>query len=187
MTKPMKKPQTTSGIRRITRLLNSKGVTLMEMILSIMALSIIIIAVTAMFAPIMRFYERANNLAEANALIDNISALVFDDVTNAVSVEPGSGTFTIRTSYNIEYYSDSNGILRRRAPGFDGPVLQRDFYKYKGTGGDETVFSASADCKFDENTGMVTITLTLTADDGWELTRAYCAKPIGLVTTNSRN
>ena len=181
MTEPNKKTRSMPGTKRIKRVLNSKGMTLMEMIMSIMVLSLIITAVASVFSPVLRFYERANNLAEASALIDSISALVMGDVANAVGVKPGLGAFTISTPYNVEYYSDGNGVLCRRAPGFDGAVLQRDFYKYKGLSGDETVFSVAADCEFDENTGLVTIALTLTAGDGLELTRSYAAKPIGLV------
>ena len=156
-----------------------RGVTLMELIVSVMVLSIIMIAVTTVFAPMLRVIERANNFAEANAMLDSISAYIMKDVADATGITAGSGAFTIRTSYNIEYYTNEEGILCRRAPGFDKPVLHKDYYKHGGAQGDKAVFSISAACAADD--GLVTITLTLTAGDGWELTREYLAKPTGLV------
>jgi len=165
-------------IKRIRQLFNSKGMTLIELIVSVMVLSVIMIAVTTVFAPILRTFERANNLAEANTLLDNLSALIMDDVAGATGITGGSGTFSIKTTHEIRYYTNTAGILYRSAPGFDGPVLHKDFYKYRGTAGDETVFSVSAACTYLE--GLVTITLTLTATDGWSLTRDYTARPVGL-------
>jgi len=175
-------------INRIKSALNNKGFTLLELILSMVVLSLIMIAVTAVFVPMLRTFERANNLAEANTLLDNLSALIMEDVTSATSFSADPGTsvidvhgeindviFIVRTSYFIEYYVDSEGILCRRAPGLNGPVLQKDFYKYRGEG---TVFSIDATGSV--NDGVVSITLTLTADFGWSLTREYSARPVGL-------
>jgi len=163
-------------IKKLRRIFDAKGMTLIELVVSVLVLSVIMIAVTSVFAPILRTFERANNLAEANTLLDNISALVMEDVACATGVTGGSGAFTIKTTHEIRYYTNAAGILCRSAPGFDGPVLHRDFYKYSG---DETAFTISAACV--HSGGLVTITLTLTATDGWSLTRDYTARPVGLV------
>ena len=169
--------------KHTAKLLNNKGVTLIELVVAMMVLSIIMISVTAVFAPILRSFERANNLAEANTLLDNLSALIMDDVGSATAIplqgSTASGGFAVKTAYDVFYYGDADGILWRKVPGFAGPVLQKDFYKYRG---DDTVFSVAADCDFDEASGLVTITLTLSADFGWTLERVYTAKPVGLAS-----
>jgi len=161
------------------RLFNKKGVTLIEMIVSVFVLSIILVAITTMFIPVLQTYARANNLAEANTLLDNISLLIMEDVANATSVTPGPADpdivlpdetlFTIKTSYYIEYYTNASGILCRRTGVFDAPLLPADFYKKN---------RVTAACTIDSS--LVTITLTLYAADGWEHERSYSARPVGL-------
>lgn len=164
--------------KRMTTVLNKNGFTLLELIVSIMVLSLIMIAITTVFTPALQAFSRANNLAEANTLLDNVATLVMDDVINATEVIPGTGTFTVKASHNFLYYTNGEGILCRSMPGYDSPVLPRDYYKYKGQGSEQTVFSVTASCAVRD--GLVTITLTLTSDSGWSLTRDYTAKPVGL-------
>jgi len=156
---------------------NNKGFTLIELIVSMAVLSIIMVAVTAVFLPMLQTFERANNLAEANTLLDNLSALIMDNMVNATDITPGQGSFTVTTSYYIRYYSDADGVLQLCAPGYNGPVLQKDFYKYKAG---NTVFKIAADCNASD--GVVTVTLTLTSDFGLTIVRDYTARPVGLLS-----
>ena len=165
--------------RLIKVLTNKKGVTLIEMIVSMIVLSLILVAITTVFAPMLITYDRANNLAEANTLLDNISQLILEDVANATritpgpadpgNVTPGATLFIIRTVSDIDYYTNADGILCRRTIEYDSPLLSPDFYKSK---------RISAACSV--NSGLVTITLTLYAADGWEMDRSYTARPVGL-------
>jgi len=168
----------------------NNGFTMMELIVSMIVLSLILIAVTAVLAPVLQTFERANNLAEANTLLDNLSTIVLNDVTNATAIdadprtvitdsygEPVDVIFIIKTTYYIRYYSDSRGILCKETLGFQEPVLQKDFYKYKGDG---TVFRIDAGCHVNDSTGLVTITLTLRADFMQPISREYTSAPLGL-------
>jgi len=162
--------------RRI--LSDNNGTTLIELVVAIVVLSIIMIMVTAVFAPVIRTFERANNLAEANTLLDNLSALIMNDIGSATAIPLISAdSFIVKNVYDVFYYAD-NGILYRSAHGYANPVLPKDFYKYRG---DDTVFRVAAACDLDETSGIVTVTLTLTADFGWNLERTYTARPVGLV------
>jgi len=180
-----------TGMKKLKSLISdNRGFTMMELIISMVVLSLITIAVTAVLAPVLQTFERANNLAEANTLLDNLSTIVMNDVANATAIdanpnaviidtygEPVYVIFIIRTSYNISYYTDSRGILCKETFGFREPVLQRDFYKYNG---ERTVFRIEAGCDVDEAAGLVTITLTLQADFMQPLTREYTSTPLGL-------
>jgi len=171
------------------------GFTMMELIVSMVVLSLILIAVTAVLAPVLQTFERANNLAEANTLLDNLSTIVMNDIANATSIdtdphsviidsygEPVDVLFIIKTIYYIRYYTDSRGILCKETLGFQEPVLQKDFYKYNG---DSTVFQIEAECNVDEDAGLVTVTLTLHASFMRPLDREYTSAPLGLVPRNT--
>ena len=168
-------------IKRMRLLFNNKGITLMELIMAIFVMSIIMIAATAVFAPMFQAYQRANNLAEVNTLLDNLAALVMDDVANARRIEQGPEGVTITTSRGIVYFLDdeNNGnenILFKRAMSSDGdeeglPVLQREFYRSTHI----SVFDL-----VEEANGVVRLTLQLTSADGWVRDRTYTARPVGL-------
>ena len=155
--------------RLVLRAINKKGITLIELIISIMVLSIIIIAVTTVFAPIYRTYEQANDLAEVNTLLDNVSSVILDDVAKAISISPGTSRFTITASYDIVYSHDEGGLLTRSALGVEKPVFDKEFYRNS---------DISASCAVDS--GLVTISLTLVSGNGWTVSRDYAARPVGL-------
>jgi prepilin-type N-terminal cleavage/methylation domain-containing protein len=189
-------------MKLIRRIPGNKGVTLIELIIAMLVMAVIMIAATTVFAPMLQAYQRANNLAEVNTLLDNISALVMSDVASATEIfengrpdapdpadiEPDNLTllFSIRTTHFIDYYIDDNGILWRDAQSLGEPLqlLPRHFYKFWG---DETVFSVDGDetsLELDDDTGVVTFTLTIRNQvdgGGWSRDRIYTSRPIGLV------
>jgi len=195
--------------KRIRQIFNIKGVTLIELIVAMIVMVTIMIAVTSIFAPMFRAYQRANNLAEVNSLIDNISALVMNDIASANEVfligntplsipdPPADHTrlFSLRTTYYIDYTVDANGILCRAVQGEEIPVplLPPHYYKFLGTAGNETVFTvfavppstavdgvAPTGIVYNAANGNVTLTLTVQSADGWFRTRTYTSVPIGL-------
>jgi len=191
-------------MKLIRRIPGKKGVTLIELIIAMLVMAIIMIAATSIFAPMLQAYQRANNLAEVNTILDNISALVMSDVVSATEIEPpgrpavlpGGLTrlFSIRTSFYIDYYIDNDGILWRDVQSLDEPsiLLPLHFYRFWG---DTTIFRVEVDpadptdpaltrLESDAN-GMVTFTLTIRNQvdgiNGWSRSRTYTARPIGLV------
>jgi len=155
--------------KRIKMLSGNKGVTLVELIVSMFVLSLIMVAVTTVFAPMLRTYERANNLAEANTLLDNISVLVMDDIANATSITQTGAVFAVVTTHRITY-EVVDGVLTRSALSSDQiPVLDPGFYR-----------NSRIEAGLASTGGLVTLTLRLISNDGWELERDYTIRPVGL-------
>ena len=171
-------------IRNI-RLLGSKGVTMVELIVAMLVLSILTVSITAVFMPMYKFYERANDFAEVNTLLDNLSEIILADVASARWVQggtasKGNGFFTITTSFHIVYTLSSDGVLIREADtGSESaalPVLDSGFYRNMRL---DSVTCSSSD-------GIVSITLRLSYSDsanagsGSSWDRTYSARPIGM-------
>ena len=176
-------------INRINLLINKKGLTLIELIMAMLVMTIIMIAVTSAFLPTLKAYEKANDLAEVNTLLDNISTLILNDVNRAVeipdpnpdpNIAPGINVdFSLKTSVSIIYYRDE-GVVRRRVQGFgDEALLPNQYYKFRRG---ENVFSVTK-MELEENAGVATLTLAITSVDGWSRERTYTARPIGLALT----
>jgi len=180
------------------RVLNKKGVTLIEMIVAMVVMVIIITAVSSIFAPMLMTYQRASNLAEVNTLLDNISAIIMDDVSRAseilpadpnedTTVEQDTGPdivlthlFRIRTTFWNDYFLGNDGTIWLSVQGLEDPIriLPRDFYRFWGE--DETVFRIT-ECDLVVAVGVVTLDIEVTSRDGWRRDRTYTARPIGLV------
>jgi prepilin-type N-terminal cleavage/methylation domain-containing protein len=180
----------------LRRTLNKKGVTLMEMVIALVVLSVILVAVTAVFAPILRTYLITTDYAEGNTILDNIATSILDDLANAIDITPATGTtpgntMTIIFSKNAvgaptrdvafhipnEAGNVNNGIIMWHEPFVAGsalnprPLFHRNFYS-----GKEVVMSWN----FDAATGVIELTLELAAD-GWAMEpRTYSARPVGL-------
>jgi len=164
-------------IGRFLRLFDKKGVTLIELLVAMVVLAIIATSATLVILPIYRLYERSNNLAEANTILDNISALIMEDVANATFIQQGTAqqnntnTFTIKTTYDIVYSINDTGNVIRDGLSGPRPVLDAGYFKNKSI--------TSVRCQLAG--GVVRIEITLEDDDGgWTRTREYTARPVGL-------
>jgi len=180
-------------IKRMKHIFNKKGVTLIELLMSMLVMAIIMIAVTTVFIPMFRAYQRANNLAEVNTLLDNISTLVMNDVagiTDPPDLTPATVTlddgtvlnrlFRLQATFFIDYYLDNAGIIWRSVQDMEPmPLLPHHFYKFWGAAGNETVFTVAAcDLTFDPLTGTVELELAIESIDGWTRDRVYTARPL---------
>jgi type II secretory pathway pseudopilin PulG len=170
----------------------------MELIVAILVFVIVMAAVTSIFAPMLRGFQRANNLAEANTLLDNLATLMMADINNARYIYPHNGdtqqpdpedptiqqfltiTTTFDVIYSIELDEDDDndpehGIVMLRIPitgESDFPLLEEQYYR-----GATVSFSWD----WDNTTGLVELTFELTHPDGWIHQRTYTARPVGLV------
>ena len=71
-----------------TKILKSKtGLTLVELIIGMMVLSIIITMTFALVVPMMQFQRRVNLLAEQNAILDNLANQIIYDISMAMPDE----------------------------------------------------------------------------------------------------
>jgi len=193
----------------IRRHLNNKGITLIELIVAMVVMMVIITAVTAIFIPILQTFQRANNYAEVNALMDNIAAIIMDDISSATEFPTTPALppviagrpdliplFRIKTTFFIDYYiqftnppgvpANTRGILWRNIPRWDGgddePVLALPLNYYKFHDGNQTVFSIINNANmFEFDNGVVTFNLSIHSREGWTREQRYTARPIGLV------
>jgi len=161
-------------LKRIKKVFNKKGLTLMELIVSIGVLSIIIVAVSASLTPLLHTYMRANSFAEANTLLDNIATLMLNEINNAVELrlDDADNDFVIRGIHEIEYRIEE-GILEwfNEEHNRWDQLLDGNFY-----GGSDL------EMEWLLEDGLVTLTVRLIAE-GWELERDYVAKPKHLNNT----
>jgi prepilin-type N-terminal cleavage/methylation domain-containing protein len=169
------------------RALDSKGVTMMELIVAMLVFSVIMAATSAVFAPILRSFIRANNLAEANTMLDNLSAIILADINNAsgvtlpaIGIDPPGGdtangdTLTINAGFVIEYDVNGGGHVIRNTPFGSGPVLDPRYYR-------DAWVSFSWEWDPEDPNGLVALTFTVSHPDGWTHTRTYAARPMGLM------
>jgi len=172
-----------------------RGVTLMELIVSIVVISLIMLAVTTVFGPFLQAFRRANSLAETNPIFDTISMLIQHDMQSAFGVAgiaPAAGVavngdyMTIRrVEHRVIYRLTQCGcncgldVIERSvsAPEADdptfSPLFDCNFYR-----GKQVVFAWD----WDKPNGIVTLTLDL---DNLEINQAmaprrYVFRPPGL-------
>lgn len=172
---------------------NRKGMTLIELLIGMLIFSIIMAAVSSVFAPTLRVYYSAIELAECNSLLNSLSAEILHDISRAEKKSDGSAGITAsstsilihRKTGTIEYgtkvYGASGKLLLTRN---GTPVLGEQFYKGKSL----ILSFRNPDADKSEISGAFPdsfyVRLTLQRADGTELvTRDYAAAPIGMQNT----
>ena len=204
----------------VKRVLNRKGLSLMELVVAIMVFSIIMAVTVSLVGPVLRTFERANNFAEANTMLDNIAAIITADlksvmrpipnpaggVLSPIFNDPGNPNmiFGLRAPHNVRYYIG----VREVSPGNSVNVLIRHDTR-EGIAPDVIAeagrvfdggFHRNIDFGFafdwDEWTDnwnawisdsdplseiVITFTLSLASDHGWNVQRSYTVRPLGLV------
>ncbi|MCL2602954.1 MAG: prepilin-type N-terminal cleavage/methylation domain-containing protein [Defluviitaleaceae bacterium] len=167
---------------------NKKGVTLMELIVAILVFSIIMAATTSIFGPMLNSFRRANNMAEANTIMNDLVTLIFSDVRSAVE-NPG---LTTPNAINLQIGDTlNNDILSINTQRFgvitfgveDGqitrtvnnePIIFMDDGFYRGL----AVIGFNWEWHLDS--GLFELEIEVTHPDGWERTRTYTTRPLGL-------
>jgi len=162
-------------IGRIKTELVRKGMTTTEFIAALTILFVITASITGVVVPAYLFYRHANEHEEANTLLNSISSLIMNDIANATEINTDNllddSLFMIRAPYEVMYLIRDGIIFRSLRNGDDPvPLLHRELY------GDKTI---SVEMHPVIN-GVVSITLTLVAPDGWVVERTYTARPVGL-------
>ena len=164
-------------IKRLLRVLDNKGLTLLELLIALVLFVIITVAATTAFMPTFNTYLKANELAEVNTILDNVSALIMEDVIMAESINITPATPSIATSFSINtthvvYYYMHDGVLTRRAgdgdPASGTSLLDQGFFR-------NATVTADIDIRPD---GLVTLTLIMESTDEWSRTREYMARPV---------
>jgi len=162
---------------------NKKGITLVELIVGLLLLSIIVAAAGSTIAPMLKVYSKANEIAEWNTLLDNIANQMVSELTEmteAVDIDalPGAGANNIsfiagwRT---IEYTVEADGMLRKSInSAVPHLVLPADFYKRKSV-------SFSIREEVPERAYMLTVSIAPPAGEtGETISRDYAVRPLVL-------
>lgn len=153
----------------IKLLKNKKGITMIEMVVGMLVFSIIAISVTTILVPVLNAYSKANDLAEINTLLGNLSAEILDDLARSTSATVSdSGTkLTITTNANTIVYDidaatgETDGFLCRNGIA----VLHEGFYKNK-TVSVEYCDSDGATLSDGDVPAKFYVRLTLTSSEG---------------------
>ena len=184
-------------VKKNNRIMDNKGMTLIELLVGLFVFSIIAVSVLTVLVSSLGAYMRARDYAEVNTLMDNLAALVMDEVAGMTPNPPESisappdpipgDVCTIFTTRYIVYSvheanppNDTRKILmweRELDDGFGtrerSPVLEANFYR--------TISLSDAELDVDEATGIVTLTLTvIPGSRGAAISRSYTARPVGL-------
>jgi len=115
-----------------------KGLTLTELIMSILIFTIITGTVSAVLGPLLRTYMRANELAELNTLLDTIANRLITDISDAtVPVGHGPNSCSISIGSNVIIYTvgtgdDDDGVLLKSVnDSVPTPILSKIYYDGK--------------------------------------------------------
>ena len=177
--------------KRIRRVLNKKGVTLMELIVALLVFSLILTAVTSIFGPFLRAHIRANDFAEANTLLDNLATIIMNEVNNSTGFEESEGRIG-NPDPSSDMYSFTPAPLGMWEIGnMQGMAFRigNDILEWSAQGGvwqpllDQNFYVGKAlSIGWSETDGLVSVTIRLQQVDGWwQLERTYMARPLGMV------
>jgi type II secretory pathway pseudopilin PulG len=113
---------------------SNKGLTLVEMIIGIVMITIITGMVAAIFVPMLRIYARANEFAEYGSLLDTVANQMISDMSKATAeIDFDGDTLTIPIGTVTATYS----LIPDDVDGFvdlwwnNGLLFNRSFYKNK--------------------------------------------------------
>jgi prepilin-type N-terminal cleavage/methylation domain-containing protein len=166
---------------------NKKGITLVELMVGLLLLSIIVAAAGSTIAPMLKVYSKANEIAEWNTLLDNLANQMVSDLsemTVPIEDQPGAGagpwsdnitftagfrTITYAVSKDNPLWDDGmlerNGIL----------VLPEDFYKRKIVS-----FILNDAGNHGEIAYMLTVRIEPSDGEGATISRDYAVRPLVL-------
>jgi type II secretory pathway pseudopilin PulG len=178
----------------MNRFRNNKGITLVELIVAMLVFTVITTAVASVFAPMLMGFRRVNEMAEINAILDNVAIIILNDIHSAVRIEPAesnSNVASLNIFYddpfnddfdfdsddlplpNVEYRIDANIIMRltpRSIPPSELPIFDENFYR-----------NNTVSFRWEVDDGLFILTVTIDHLDGWQRTRTYTARPLGLM------
>jgi len=157
---------------------NKKGMTLMELIVGLLLLSIVVTAAGASLAPMLKVYAKANDIAEWNTLLDTIANHMISDMAE-MTVPPATMrddeiAFTAGLN-DISYSVDANSgvLLKSVNDSVPKAVLTEGYYKRK---------SVSFSCASAGGTSTAYIlTITIASESSTEtISRDYAVRPLAL-------
>lgn len=145
--------------------------TLTELLVTIVIFSLVTAAVSTMLISMLRVYQRANDFAEYNSLIDSTANPIVSDLQESTAkpelTDSGSKITIIVDSAKIEYSVNEEGVLLKNK----SPVLVKGYYKGK---------SVEIACTSSDSGKEYTLTVTVFSDSGTAVSRDYTVRPLVL-------
>jgi type II secretory pathway pseudopilin PulG len=175
----------TKAVIRLIR--DKRGVSLVELIVSMVLLSFITVAVFAVMTPILRVYTQAGEIAEINTLLDNVANEMIGTVRN-ITAEINESELDIifsRSNPNeilllhgsgyvlTEYSVDDDGVLLKNGV----PFFSKAFYKGSSV---SFAISLSESASANETAYIITVTITSDRDATRVVSRDYAVVPLVL-------
>lgn len=169
------------------------GMTLIELVVAMLLFSMIVLAVTTVFVPMLKSYNNATEFAETNTLLDNIANELIGAIDKASTVSCSQNKVTITynainpaneleggvTTYEVKdnagqdlLYRD--GILFLDRKYYRGKSLLVDFYTIKVDGSIDTAIIPT------DNPKSFYVRISILKDANTFATRDYAVRPIGL-------
>ena len=187
------------------RIFNSKGMTLIELLVGLFVFSIIAVSVLTVLVSSLGAYMRARDYAEVNTLMDNLSALVMDSISGMtfypeqLIIDDPAAPPPIPADPEAPPLQDGevfrifslNYVVYSILPANDPSDMRRILWEHRTSDPASTMPVLEAnfyrtisldDAKLDvdEAAGIVTLTLTITPGRGAPIIRSYTARPVGL-------
>jgi hypothetical protein len=179
---------------------NNQGITMTELIISILVFSIIMMATTSIFTPMLRGFLRASHLSEANTIMDNVAAVMLTDLTMADRIrlpDAITGSPEPATDGENDIWINFNLFNHTRFTAVDGRIfrdldedddlsdldnLDEDTLRKKIF--DEGFYrNYAVGFEWEIDDGLVILTIFVSLDfDGlqWERSRVYTVRPMEL-------
>ena len=150
---------------------NKKGMTLIEILIGSLLFAIVTATATAVLAPMMQAFSRANDLAEYNILLDNVGNKLVSEISQASEIK-SEDPLRLVIQGNIIEYTVHNGSLERNGL----PVFPQGFYEGKSIG-----FQITADAP-----DVIIAVTVFPSDEGRgvsaaTITRTYAVKPLIMI------
>ena len=162
---------------------STAGMTLIELMIGLVVFAIVSTAASAIMLPILNAYVNANELAEINTLMDNLSAELLSDLADATAVQyrASDGALVIESGVRptTTYTVDGNGRIMRNG----NSLFDELFYRRKTV---SLEYSETSPVTTNHTfTTQVVVRISLFGQGGQQLgQREYAVRPLGLLANN---
>lgn len=169
------------------RLRSKAGMTLIETMIGLVMFTIIATAAAAVMAPMMNAFFNAMDFSEVNTFLDNVSAELLSDLSDAVvntttgiAIDTTTGAAVINRGGGmptVTYSINANGRLVRSTPNLEEPsepfenIMAERFYRNRRV---NVVYDVSDPTAV----GVTVIASRVSGDEVGR--RTYVVKPLGL-------
>ena len=145
---------------------NNKGMTLIEVIISLIILSLVTVSVSQLMISFSNLYKQINTMASTNILLDVVSADILNEIRHAKGIdELTDGSITIKTNNGSVKYDAEGGRVKK--DGVD--IYHEDLYKHK---------SVVLNFGQDDDNGIYSVKITLKGGGSADVARTYELIPL---------